>query len=51
MCRSDVQKGYGDMPKLELTLDELEDALEREKRARQDAEKMRRKVEGELKVG
>ncbi|KJH45354.1 myosin head [Dictyocaulus viviparus] len=37
--------------KLESTLDEVEDQLEREKRIRQDAEKQKRKIEGELKVG
>lgn len=37
--------------KLESTLDEIEDSLEREKRNRQDVEKQKRKVEGELKVG
>merc|ERR1719273_3071667 len=36
--------------KLEQTLDELNDSLSREKRARADIEKQRRKVEGELKV-
>ena len=36
--------------KLENTLDELESTLEREKRARADAEKNRRKMEGELKI-
>merc|ERR1719189_2051397 len=36
--------------KLETTLDELNDSLDREKRARADTEKTRRKVEGELKV-
>jgi myosin heavy chain 6/7 len=36
--------------KLEQTLDELEDSLQREKRARTDNEKQRRKVDGELKV-
>merc|ERR1712110_571595 len=34
----------------EQTLDELNDSLSREKRARADIEKQRRKVEGELKV-
>merc|ERR1712088_207171 len=34
--------------KLEVTLDELNDSLEREKRGRADIEKQRRKVEGEL---
>merc|ERR1711902_425521 len=32
------------------TLDELEDNLNREKRARADTEKKRRKIEGDLKV-
>merc|ERR1712012_465392 len=36
--------------KLESTLDELEDSLNKEKRARADIEKSRRKLEGELKV-
>merc|ERR1712080_73542 len=36
--------------KLERTLDELEDGVNREKRARADVEKTRRKVEGELKI-
>merc|ERR1712053_69196 len=36
--------------KLEATLGELQDSLDREKRARADIEKNRRKVEGELKV-
>merc|ERR1711936_1362382 len=36
--------------KLESTLDELNDSLAREKRARADIEKQRRKVEGDLKV-
>ncbi|PIO53993.1 hypothetical protein TELCIR_24653 [Teladorsagia circumcincta] len=36
--------------KLEATLDEIEDTLEREKRSRQDVEKQKRKVEGELKI-
>merc|ERR1712021_286796 len=36
--------------KLESTLDELNDSLAREKRARADIEKQRRKVEGELRV-
>merc|ERR1719491_98876 len=36
--------------KLEITLDELNDSLDREKRSRADTEKTRRKVEGELKV-
>merc|ERR1711974_362056 len=36
--------------KLEQTLDELQDSYEREKRARADIEKQRRKTEGELKV-
>jgi len=36
--------------KLEDTLGELEDSLGREKRARGEVDKMRRKVEGELKV-
>merc|ERR1719211_498429 len=35
--------------KLEQSLDELQDSLEREKRARADIDKNRRKVEGELK--
>merc|ERR1712223_1997672 len=36
--------------KLEQTLDELNDSLAREKRARADIEKQRRKVEGDLRV-
>ena len=36
--------------KLEVTLDELEDSLEREKKGRLDMDKQRRKVEAELKV-
>merc|ERR1711981_1412574 len=36
--------------KLETTLDELEDGVNREKRARADVEKTRRKTEGELKM-
>merc|ERR1712072_1597460 len=36
--------------KLEVTLDELNDSLAREKRAGQDIQKQRRKVEGELRV-
>ncbi|KJH43074.1 myosin head [Dictyocaulus viviparus] len=36
--------------KLEQQLDDLEDSMDREKRARQDLEKAKRKVEGELKV-
>merc|ERR1719238_2091008 len=36
--------------KLESTLGELEDGVNREKRSRADVEKTRRKVEGELKV-
>merc|ERR1711935_826837 len=36
--------------KLESTLDELNDSLNREKRGRADTEKLRRKVEGELRV-
>merc|ERR1712008_486841 len=36
--------------KLEATLDELNDSLNREKRGRADTEKLRRKVEGELRV-
>merc|ERR1712223_817149 len=36
--------------KLEVTLDELEDSLEREKKARLDMDKQRRKVEADLKV-
>merc|ERR1711936_554598 len=36
--------------KLESTLDELEDACNKEKRSRADIEKQRRKLEGELKV-
>merc|ERR1719509_460781 len=36
--------------KLEITLDELNDSLDREKRGRANVEKERRKVEGELKV-
>ncbi|VDK69880.1 unnamed protein product, partial [Anisakis simplex] len=37
--------------KLEQTLAEMEDSLERECRAKSDTEKARRKVEGELKMG
>ena len=36
--------------KLEVTLDELEDSHEREKKSRLDMEKQRRKTEGDLKV-
>merc|ERR1719333_92860 len=36
--------------KLEQTLDELHDSLEREKRGRADIEKQRRKVEGDLRI-
>merc|ERR1719365_110687 len=36
--------------KLEQTMDELNDSFEREKRARADIEKKRRKTEGELKI-
>merc|ERR1711963_367077 len=36
--------------KLEITLDVLNDSLDKEKRGRSDTEKARRKVEGELKV-
>ena len=36
--------------KLEQTLDELEDSLEREKKLRADVEKNKRKVEGDLKL-
>ena len=36
--------------KLEVTLDELHDSLEREKRGRADIEKQRRKVEGDLRI-
>ena len=36
--------------KLEQTLDELEDSLEREKKSRMDTDKGRRKIEGDLKV-
>merc|ERR1719350_975946 len=36
--------------KLEVTLDELEDSHEREKKSRLDMEKQRRKIEGDLKV-
>merc|ERR1711899_609354 len=36
--------------KLEATLDELEDGVNKEKRARADVEKNRRKVEGDLKM-
>merc|ERR1711881_79443 len=36
--------------KLESTLDELNDSLAREKRARADIEKQRRKVEGDLRI-
>merc|ERR1712149_57293 len=36
--------------KLEVTLDELEDSQEREKKSRLDMDKQRRKVEAELKV-
>ncbi len=35
---------------MESTLDELEDNIEREKRMRQDIDKSKRKVEGDLKV-
>ncbi len=37
--------------KLEQTLDEMEDSLEREKKSRLEADKQRRKAEGDLKVG
>merc|ERR1719309_1474227 len=36
--------------KLEVTMDELEDSLEREKKARLDMDKQRRKVDADLKV-
>ena len=36
--------------KLEQTLDDLDDSLQREKRGRNEVEKQKRKVEGELKV-
>eukprot|EP00092_Neocalanus_flemingeri_P014216 GFUD01015336.1.p1 GENE.GFUD01015336.1~~GFUD01015336.1.p1 ORF type:complete len:1946 (-),score=553.34 GFUD01015336.1:197-6034(-) len=36
--------------KLEVTLDELEDSYEREKKSRLDMDKQRRKIEGDLKV-
>ena len=36
--------------KLESTLDDLEDTLDREKRQRGDTEKQRRKVEADLKI-
>merc|ERR1711962_1411720 len=36
--------------KLGVTLDELEDSLEREKKARLDMDKQRRKVDADLKV-
>ena len=36
--------------KLESTLDDLEDTLDREKRQRNDTEKSRRKVEADLKI-
>merc|ERR1711997_1439095 len=36
--------------KLEATMDELEDSLSREKKARGDVEKKRRAIEGDLKV-
>ena len=36
--------------KLEATLDELEGGVEKEKRARGNLEKERRKIEGELKI-
>ena len=36
--------------KLEVTLDELEDSHEREKKSRLDVDKQRRKVEADLKV-
>ena len=36
--------------KLEQTLDDLEDTLEREKRAKTDAEKAMRKMETDMKV-
>merc|ERR1719225_518861 len=36
--------------KLEMTLDELNDSLSKEKRSRIDTEKARRRVEGELKI-
>merc|ERR1712096_546776 len=36
--------------KLEQSLDECEDALEREKKSKGDVEKMKRKVEGDLKL-
>merc|ERR1719394_933456 len=36
--------------KLEQSLDEAEDSLEREKKAKGDVEKLKRKVEGDLKL-
>merc|ERR1712001_110736 len=36
--------------KLEQALDECEDSLEREKKSKGDVEKMKRKVEGDLKL-
>merc|ERR1712131_307506 len=36
--------------KLEVSLDECEDALEREKKSKGDVEKMKRKIEGDLKL-
>jgi len=36
--------------KLEQTLDEMEDSLEREKKTKLETDKLRRKVEGDLKV-
>jgi len=36
--------------KLEVTLDELEDSYEREKKSRLDMDKQRRKIEADLKV-
>lgn len=36
--------------KLEATLDDLENSLEREKHSRADVEKSRRKLEGEMKL-
>merc|ERR1712241_983159 len=36
--------------KLEQSLDEAEDSLEREKKAKADVEKLKRKIEGDLKL-
>merc|ERR1711997_275538 len=38
------------MGKLEQALDECEDSLEREKKTKSDVEKIKRKVEGDLKL-